>query len=158
MTDPRPFAALPEPGEDETGKAEPRRRRSLFPDGATGIFFLLFLAAVCGGLIAVYWPWVQGGEATNDRLTTLEARLAQLAAGHAPAVAAEAYGDEQKSLAALKMRLDADEARLGTMEKSASAGADLGALKTALERDKTLIDQLNARLARIERVRPQKTK
>lgn len=148
MSDPdqRPFAALPAPDGDDAGGYEPRQRRSLFPDGALGIFFLLIVAAASGGLIAAYWPWVQGGsDASGDRLTTLETRVAQIAAGRAPAVAAAAYGDEQKSLAALKMRLDADEARLTAMEKSGGAadGGDTGALKGEF-------DQLNGRIARLE--------
>jgi hypothetical protein len=144
-TDPRPFAALPAPEKDDSGEGEPRARRSLFPDGALGIFFLLILAAVSGGLIAAYWPWVQGSDASNDRLTTLESRVAQIAAGHAPTVAAAAYGDEQKTVAALKMRLDADEARLTAMEKSTGQidGSDTAALKSDL-------DQLSGRIARLE--------
>ncbi|HEX3674564.1 MAG TPA: mitofilin family membrane protein [Rhizomicrobium sp.] len=144
-TDPRPFAALPAPEKDEAVEAEPRARRSLFPDGALGIFVLLILAAVSGGLIAAYWPWVQGGEASNDRLTTLESRVGQIAAGRAPTVAAAAYGDEQKSVAALKMRLDADEARLTAMEKSTGQidGSDTAALKSDL-------DLLDGRVAKLE--------
>lgn len=150
MSDPdqRPFAALPAPDSDDAGGDDPRPRRSLFPDGALGIFFLLIVAAASGGLIAAYWPWVQGGgsgEGTSDRLTTLETRVAQIAAGRAPTVAAAAYGDEQKSLAALRMRLDADEARLTAMEKSGGAadGADTGALKSEF-------DQLSGRITRLE--------
>jgi hypothetical protein len=150
MTDQRPFAALPAPDADESGAEEPPARRSVLPDGAIGIFFLLILAAVSGGLIAAYWPWVQGGEASNDRIATLETRIAQLAAGRAPSVAAAAYGDEEKTLAALKMRLDADEARLTAMERSGAPGetADTGALQSDL-------GQLRQRLAKLEQARPQ---
>jgi hypothetical protein len=154
MTDPdsRPFAALPAPETDEGD--EPRARRtSLFPDGALGIFFLLIIAAVSGGLIAAYWPWVQGGtEASNDRVATLETRIAQIAAGRAPNVAAAAYGDEQKILAALKMRLDADEARLTAMEKSGGQidNSDLSGLKSDLDKDAASLAQLNGRIAKLE--------
>lgn len=146
MTDPepRPFAALPAP-EDDSEADQSRARRSLFPDGALGIFFLLILAAVSGGLIATYWPWVQGGgDASSDRIGTLETRVAQIAAGRAPNVAAAAYGDEQKNLAALKMRLDADEARLGAVEKG-SSGDISGAAPL-----KSDLDQLSARIAHLE--------
>jgi len=161
MTDPdqtsRPFAALPKPETDESALDEPRARRGfgIFPDGAIGIFFLLFLAAISGGLIAAYWPWVQGGSessTTNDRLTTLESRLGQIAAGHAPNVAAAAFGEEQKNLSALKMRLDADEARLTAMEKASGEldSSDLGALKTDIDKDAAGIAQLNGRVAKLE--------
>ncbi|HEY2068349.1 MAG TPA: mitofilin family membrane protein [Rhizomicrobium sp.] len=146
MTDPepRPFVALPAP-EDDGEAVEPRARRSLFPDGALGIFFLLILAAVSGGLIAAYWPWVQGGgDASNDRIATLETRVAQIAAGRAPNVAAAAYGDEQKNLAALKMRLDADEARLSAVEKG--SGGDISGAAPL----KSDLDQLSARIAHLE--------
>ena len=153
----RPFAALPKPETDESALDEPRARRgfSVFPDGAIGIFFLLILAAISGGLIAAYWPWVQGGSeasTANDRLTTLESRVAQIAAGHAPNVAAAAYGDEQKTLSALKMRLDADEARLTAMEKVSGEldSSDLGALKTDIGKDAAGIAQLNGRVAKLE--------
>jgi len=148
MTDQRPFAALPPPDKDEAGKYEagedePRTRRSLLPDGAIGIFFLLILAAASGGLIAAYWPWVQGSEASPDRIAALESRVNQIAAGRAPAVAEAAYGEEQKSLAALKMRLDADEARLTAMENTGGSGGDAGALKSDL-------DKIGQRLAKLE--------
>jgi len=153
----RPFAALPKPEADESALEEPRARRGLvaFPDGAIGIFFLLILAAISGGLIAVYWPWVQGGSeasTANDRLTTLESRVAQIAAGHAPNVAAAAFGEEQKNLSALKMRLDADEARLTAMEKASGEldSSDLGALKTDIDKDAAGIAQLDGRVAKLE--------
>lgn len=153
----RPFAALPKPETDESAIEEPRARRGfgIFPDGAIGIFFLLILAAISGGLIAAYWPWVQGGSESstaNDRLTTLESRVAQIAAGRAPNVAAAAYGDEQKTLAALKMRLDADEARLTAMEKASGEldSSDLGALKGDIDKDAAGIAQLNGRVVRLE--------
>jgi hypothetical protein len=153
----RPFAALPKPETDESAIEEPRARRgfSVFPDGAIGIFLLLILAAISGGLIAVYWPWVQGGSessTTNDRLTTLESRLGQIAAGHAPNVAAAAFGDEQRALSALKMRLDADEARLTAMEKASGEldSSDLGALKSDIDKDAAGIAQLNGRVVKLE--------
>jgi hypothetical protein len=153
----RPFAALPGPEAEDSAVEEPRTRRGLvvLPDGAIGIFFLLILAAISGGLIAVYWPWVQGGSeasTTNDRLTTLEQRLGQIAAGHAPNVAAVAFGEEQKNLSALKMRLDADEARLTAMEKASGEldSSDLGALKSDIDKDAAGIVQLNGRVAKLE--------
>jgi hypothetical protein len=145
MSEQRPFAALPNPDNDEPGAEDARSRRSLLPDGAIGIFFLLILAAVSGGLIAAYWPWVQGSEASSDRITTLESRVAQIAAGHAPTVAAAAYGEDQKAIAALKMRLDADEARLSAMEKTGGETDDAG--DAALKSD---LDQMRQRLARLE--------
>jgi hypothetical protein len=147
MTDQRPFAALPPPEKDEAGEEEPRIRRSFLPDGAIGIFFLLILAAVSGGLIAAYWPWAQGNEASPERIANLESRVNQIAAGRAPNVAEAAYGEEQKSLAALKMRLDADEARLTAMENAGSGGAgDAGAVKSDL-------DRIGQRLAKLEQMR-----
>jgi hypothetical protein len=160
MTDPdqtRPFAALPKPEGDDAADDEPRGRRALIalPDGALGIFFLVIIAAMSGGLIAVYWPWVQGGSdnsTTADRLTTIETRVAQIAAGHAPNVAAAVYGEQQRNLTALKMRLDADEARLTAMEKASGEidGSDLGALKTDIDKDAAGIAQLNGRVAKLE--------
>src|SRR6202789_2440675 len=160
MTDPdqtRPFAALPKPEGDDAADDAPRSRRALIalPDGALGIFFLVIIAAMSGGLIAVYWPWVQGGSdnsATADRLTTIETRVAQIATGHAPTVAAAVYGEQQRNLTALKMRLDADEARLTAMEKASGEidGSDLGALKTDIDKDAAGIAQLNGRVAKLE--------
>jgi len=130
MTDPdsasrdRPFSAVPQPETDDTAGANPAQaRRGLFdlPDGALGIFFLLIIAAVSGGLIAVYWPWQQGTNETSvasDRLAALETRVDQIATGHAPKAAAAAFQDERRDLGALKNRLDADEARLGAIEKA----------------------------------------
>ncbi|MGH6873283.1 MAG: COG4223 family protein [Rhizomicrobium sp.] len=147
MTDPdtRPFAALPAPDLDDGAGDEPRQRRSIFPDGALGIFVLLIVAAVSGGLIASYWPWVQSGgtENTNDRIATLETRVAQIAAGRASNVAVATYNDEQKSLTALRTRLDADEARLTAMENGQPGGGDATSMKVEF-------DQMGARLARLE--------
>jgi len=155
----RPFAALPKPEGDDAPADEARGRRSFIalPDGALGIFFLVLLAALSGGLIAAYWPWVQGGSeasTTNDRLATIETRVAQIAAGHASNVAAAAYGEQQKNLTALKMRLDADESRLTAMEKNSGEidGSDLGALKADIDKDAGGISQLTGRVARLEQV------
>lgn len=134
----RPFTALPKPEPDEAQVKEPRARRG-FAEGALGIFFLVILAALSGGLIAVYWPWIRGTETsdTNDRLTALETRIGQMAAGQAPKAAAESFEAERRDLAALKNRVDADEARLSELESSggqtgstgtAPASADLAAI------------------------------
>ncbi|HTQ12577.1 MAG TPA: mitofilin family membrane protein [Rhizomicrobium sp.] len=147
-SDQRPFAALPSPEGDEPLAEEPRPRRSLFPDGAVGILVLLVIAAASGGLIATYWPLLHGGggDASGDRISALETRVAQIARGRAPNVAAAEYSDEQKTIAALRTRLDADEARLTALE-GAAPGGDGGALKAEF-------DQLGARVARLEKAPP----
>src|ERR1051326_4481338 len=109
----RSFAALPKPEAEEAAPAPRKTRSSLFtlPEGAIGIFFLVLLAALSGGLIATYWPWMLGGgetSSTNDRLTSLETRIGQIAAGHAPKAAVEAFAAERRDLSALKDRIDAD--------------------------------------------------
>lgn len=116
----RPFTALPKPEPDEVPAKEPRMRRG-FTDGAFGIFLLVILASLAGGLIATYWPWMRGGQDAadaSDRLSALETRVGQMAAGQAPKAAASAFEAERRDLAALKNRVDADEARLTELEKS----------------------------------------
>src|ERR1700733_8261213 len=117
MTDPdsasrdRPFSAVPQAEtEDVAGAARAPARRRIFdlPDGALGIFFLLIIAAASGGLIAVYWPWQSTNEVsvTSDRLAALEARVDQIATGHAPKAAAAAFQDERRDLGSLPNTLD----------------------------------------------------
>jgi hypothetical protein len=164
MTDPdsasrdRPFTAVPQPETDDTAGANPAQaRRGLFdlPDGALGIFFLLIIAAVSGGLIAVYWPWQQGTNETSvasDRLAALETRVDQIATGHAPKAAAAAFQDERRDLGALKNRLDADEARLGAIEKATGQvdDIDLVSLKKGIDKATADVAVLSDRIARLE--------
>jgi len=161
----RAFSALPKPEpQDDESAGEPRGRARGLGE-ALGIFVLLILAALSGGLIAVYWPWMTNGAETsemNDRVAALETRVGQLAAGHAPKAAAEAFGAERSDLAALKARVDADEARLDGLEKSGGAPPDLSA---RLAQDEKTLNQLStaqqksdadmgARLAALERNAP----
>lgn len=161
MSDPaddeRPFSALPKPEAeaDAPQPEEPKRRRGLFDlsDGAFGIFLLSLLAAGCGGLIAVYWPWMTGmGSADNaalaDRMSALETRIGQIATGRAPEAAAASFEALQRNIAALKDRADADEARLNAIEKTAGAepGTDVGALKAAIDKNSSDIAQLSQQL------------
>jgi hypothetical protein len=154
----RAFNALPTGENEEPATApEPPVKRSMIdlPDGAVGIFFLLIIAALSGGLIAVYWPWQQSGteaSATADRLADLEARIDQIAIGHAPKAAQAAFQDERRDLGALKTRLDADEARLGAMEKATGqiGDVDLGALKNNVEKSTADVAVLSDRIARLE--------
>jgi len=156
----RSFTALPKPDAAET-EAAPERRRGWFdlPDGALGIFVLLILAAVSGGLIAVYWPWLQGNadtSAANDRLTALESRVGQIAAGQAPKAAAASYEDMRRDVTALKDRIDADEARLMALEKSTGAaeGTDVASLKAAVDKNTSDLQQFQARMAKLETASP----
>ncbi len=164
MTEPNPadngrsFSALPKPEtEDAREEVAPTGRRGLFdlPDGALGVFFLLVLAALSGGLIAVYWPWLQNASessVTSDKLGELETRVDQIAAGHAPKAAAAAFIDERRDLAAMKTRLDADEARLTSIEKATGQidDVDLSALKTGIDKNTTGLAQLSDRVGRLE--------
>jgi hypothetical protein len=136
----RPFTALPKPELDEAQAKEPRARRG-FAEGAFGIFVLVILASLSGGLIAIYWPWMRGTETSdaNDRLTALETRIGQMSAGQASKAAAESFEAERRDLAALKNRVDADEARLSELESSpgqsggaSPAGTDLAAIQKTL--------------------------
>lgn len=160
--DEQDFTALPktEPGPDEEPAAAPREksvRRGWFdlPDGAFGFFVLLLLAAACGGLIAVYWPWMTGAGADNsgvvDRVAALESRVGQIAAGKAPEVAAASFNDLQRKVADLKERLDADEARLNAVETSAGSGGggDLAALKASIDKNSSDIAQLGQQVDKI---------
>src|SRR5580658_8780440 len=125
----RSFNALPHPEESEA-PAIAFARRMFFdlPGGAIGVFFLLIVAAISGGLIAVYWPWQPGTSEASisaDRLAALETRIDQIAVGHAPKAAAAAFQDERRDLGALRSRLDADEARLGGIEKATGQADDI---------------------------------
>lgn len=124
----RPFSAMPkpEPEEPETpaGESRPRRRLLDMPEGMLGFFILWLLAAAGGALIVLYWPWMSGAgmqesTAMNDRLAVLETRIGQVAAGHAPQAAAASFAEGRRNLAALKGRVDADEARLTALEGGA---------------------------------------
>ncbi len=128
----RSFAAIPTPERDSRPAAERRQRRGWFdlPDGALGVFFLLLLAAVSGGLIGAYWPVMFGGADSanaNDRIAALETRVGQMASGQAPKAAAATFQDVRRDMGALGARVDADEARLIALEKSAgdSGTADM---------------------------------
>lgn len=167
--DEQAFTALPksepEPQQEEAAEAAPRERRArrgLFdmPEGAFGFFVLLLLAAACGGLIAVYWPWMTGSgtdnSAMSDRVAALESRVGQIAAGKAPAVAAASFNDLQRKVADLKERLDADEARLNAVEKSAGTGGgtDLTALKAAIDKNSSDIAQLSQQMDKLASATP----
>ena len=159
MTDPnfesrgRSFSAVPQ--REREADAEPARR-GLFdlPDGALGILLLLMIAAASGGLIAVYWPWQSTDEssANGDRLAALEARVDQIATGHAPKAAAAAFQDERRDLGSLRNRLDADEARLSAIEKATGQAddIDLVALRSNLEKATADVAVLSDRIGRLE--------
>jgi len=137
---------------------KPHRSRLGMPVGAFGFFVLLLLAAACGGLIAVYWPWVTGNggdtSAVAERLGALESRVGQIAAGQAPSAAAASFAETQRNLAALKTRVDADEARLAAVETAAPKGGsvDTGALKTAIEKNTADLAQLAIKIESDEKV------
>lgn len=165
MTDPDPdpdakkreFSALPsQDGANSTDNAAPkapRPRRSIFelPDGALAIFFLLIIAAVSGGLIAIYWPWVLGGaeqSGVDERVAALETRVGQIASGQAPSAAAATFDDMRRDMAAMKTRIDADEARLTGLEKAGgqTSDSDVSTLKAALDKNTGDIAALAARI------------
>jgi hypothetical protein len=153
----RPFLAVPAPDHTDAARAAPSQRSWFdLPDGALGVFFLVLLAALSGGLIAVYWPWMQGSSetatATNDRLQTLETRMDEIAAGHASKAVASAFANQSRDLAALKSRLDADEARLTEMEKSSGAIDSVEAPSRAgHDKHAVEITQLSGRVAALEK-------
>jgi hypothetical protein len=149
---------VPKPGGRESPVADIPSKKSWFdlPDGTVGIFFLLLVSAICGALIAVYWPFPQsGGEASvGDRLSTLETKVDEIAVGHGSRAAMEVIAAQRREIAALKSRLDADEARLAMMEKSESAAesVDLAALKTNLDKTATDTKQIAARMSHDEQL------
>ncbi len=158
--DEQAFTALPKPeaGDESTpppAEKSARRGRFSMPEGAFGIFVLLLLVAACGGLIAVYWPWMTGSDAGNstmaDRVAALESRVGQIAAGKAPAVAAAGFDDLQRKVADLKAKLDADEARLSAVETSpgASGNADIAPLKASIDKNSSDIAQLSQQIGKL---------
>ncbi len=158
--DERAFSAVPEPdAERSPPEPKPARRGWLeMPDGALGFFVLLLLAAACGGLIAVYWPWMTGAGPDNaamaDRIGALENRLGQIASGQAPEAAAASFGELQRKIAALKDRVDADEARLTAVEQApatagSEGGSDVSALKAALDKNSSDIAQLSQQVDKL---------
>lgn len=157
-TDPareRPFTALPAPENLDSHGEEHRPRRGFLPEGAIGIFFLSLLAAVCGGLLAIYWPLMQGApdsSPSDDRIAALETRVGQLSAGQAPKAAAATFSDLRRDMAALSERIDADEARVMALEKSAgdSGTVDTSSLKSNADKNVAAVAQLTARLAKLE--------
>lgn len=143
-TEQREFSALPrsEPQEEPEPRARARGRGD-----SLGIFVLLVLAAIAGGLIAVYWPWMMNASDAsdmNDRVAALETRVGEIAAGKAPKAAASAFQAERSDLAALKLRVGADEARLDSLEKNGNVPPDVAA---KLEADEKSLAQLNTALA-----------
>lgn len=131
----RPFAALPRAETEEP--RESRLFRGLELPEAVGIFFLLLIAAACGALIAIYWPWNSGSQdisAANDRIAALEMRVGQLSTNRS---LNGASADRRAALTRLKTRLDADEARLAALEQTGGTTnvplTQLSARITALE-------------------------
>jgi hypothetical protein len=86
-------------------------------------------------------------------LQTLETRLDELAAGHASRATASAFADQSRDLAALKSRLDADEARLTGLEKATGAlgSVDATATKAAHDRHAAEFTQLSGRVTALEK-------
>jgi hypothetical protein len=154
----RSFTAVPKTGGRGSPVADLPSKKSWFdlPDGTTGIVVLLMVSAICGGMIAVYWPFLQpGGESSvGDRLSTLETRVDEIAVGHASRAAMQVIAAQRREIAALKSRLDADEARLAVTEKSESAaeGVDLTTLKSNLDKAATDTRQIAARVSRDEQL------
>jgi uroporphyrinogen-III synthase len=145
----RSFSALPQPEHPETPPAEPQARRGFLTEGAVGVFFLSLLAAVLGGVIAVYWPSLLGQQdsASGDRIAALETRVDQLSAGQAPKAAAATFNDLRKDVSALADRVDADEARISMLEKSAgeTGTVDSSTLKSGAD-----VAPIIARIQRLE--------
>ena len=163
----RSFAALPKPETEETAPEpkEPRPRRRFFdvPEGGLiGWLILWLLSAVGGALIVVAWPWMVGNTSpesagANDRISALETRVGQIAAGQAPKAAEASFAEERRSLAALKARVDADEARLAALETAAGqtsasgqpAPAGAAALKAAVDKNTADLAQIAQQLGKL---------
>lgn len=149
--------ATPEAAPTEAAAPRPRVRFEL-PEGWLGVLLLLIVAALSGGLIASYWPsFIGGGElgTTQDRLAALEARVGEIATGHAGAAATGVFNDLRHDIAALGQRLDADEARLTGLEKSSeqTGGAgDLTPVRQKLDAATTALADVTARLTKLESV------
>ncbi len=154
--EPRPFTALPKPEAGDESEPRGRERRGFLemPAGAFGFFLLLVLAALLGSLIALYAPWFAGVDSASqgERLSALETRVGQLAAGQAPKAAAAVFSDLRRDLNSLSTRLDADEARLTAVEKGAdhAGDSDSASLKSALDQDMAALNALAARVAKLE--------
>lgn len=155
--DKRASNAVPktEPQEDSSALAPDVSRRGWFGGllRVLGIFLLLVLAAVGGGLSAIYWPRISGTGTGNtalaDRVGALETRIGQIAAGQTPNAAS--LKDMQQKIAALQSRVESEEARLSTLENSGGTGsADLAPLKSALDKNNSAIAALDARLQKLE--------
>jgi hypothetical protein len=156
-TAPRPaFSAIPQPENPETGAAE-RRRHPLVEaaEAALGWIILLFLAALGGALIVVYWPWITGSGADEtamaDRVSALERQVGQLAAGRAPQAAAASFAAVERRLSTLKSRVDADEARLSAVEKSQNSGSGpdsgtIAALRSAIAKNSAELATIHQQL------------
>lgn len=129
------------------------------PDGALAIAFLLLLSSVCGALIAIYWPFGPGARdaGVGDRLATLEARMDDIAAGHASKAAMQAFVDLRRDLVLLKAHLEADEARLAAIEKSDATqeNTDLSELKAGADKSASDLRMLSGRIARFEQATSQ---
>jgi hypothetical protein len=153
----RSFTAVPpKPERDDSVPAEPAVKRGWFdlPDGTLGIFVLLVLSSFCGAIIAIYWPFSQGISelGAGDRLSTLESKVDAMAAGHASGAAVQVFLNQRRELAALKSRLDADEARVSFMEKSENGAEtiDIRGLKSSADRNTAEVRMLSDRLASLE--------
>ena len=153
--------ATPGSRPEETAEdATPERGRPFgleLPDGWVGIFLLLIVAAVSGGLIAGYWPTFMGGDggATQDRIAALETRLGQIAAGRAGAAASGVFDDLRREIASLSQRIDANEARLTGLETTsgetgAPVAGNLAPLQQKLDAASTALADVTARLAKLE--------
>jgi hypothetical protein len=139
-----------------TEAAAPRSRiRFELPEGWLGVLLLLIVAALSGGLIASYWPsFIGGGDlgTTQDRLAALEARVGEIATGHAGAAATGVFNNLRHDIAALGQRLDADEARLAGLEKSSeqAGGGDLAPVRQKLDAATKALTDVTARLTKLE--------
>jgi uroporphyrinogen-III synthase len=129
--------------------ADPRRRfRPELPEGWLGMFLLLIVTAVSGGLIGGFWPVLTGvdSSAADERITALETRVGQIATGHAGEAATGVFDDLRREIAALNQRLDAGEARLAALESGTGEGGPAIDLAPLQQR----IDDAVGRLGKLE--------
>lgn len=153
-----PSDAAPKPEAAPTPPApeEPKPRRGGFGSfgEALGIFVLVILAAVGGGLIVLYGPRIINGTAspTADRLSALEHRLDQLSARPAAKAGGADVDRLQRSIAQLKARIDADEARLSTLESAGpgAGGESTAPLKAAIDKNASDLAALSGRIDKLE--------